>query len=63
MCFLFRNSLLNFVLLIKALKKMKEGEDEYKDIEELLPRFCDGMSFKRNTVVIKFILIKRNVLW
>lgn len=54
---------MNFVLLIKALKKMKEGEDEYKDIEELLPRFCDGMSFKRNAVVLKFILIKRNVLW
>ena len=44
MCFLFRNSLLNFVLLMKAFKKMKEGEDEYKDMEELLPRFYDGMS-------------------
>ena len=42
--FLFRNLSSGFVLIINELSKMTDTDNTYNNIEELLPRFCEGMT-------------------
>lgn len=41
---MFRNLSSGFVLIINELSKMTDTDNTYNNIEELLPRFCEGMT-------------------
>lgn len=50
---MFRNLSLGFVFIINEPKNMTEKEDKYRNIETLLPRFCEGMTTEEETQLVE----------